>query len=446
MKRFNLYIILLLAVSSLVSCKKFLDEKPDKRLLVPTTIEQFQSLLDQSFEMNLSSVSAGITSSDDFYLNDADYQGLDINLQRMYLWQNNSIPDKGPNDWSGTYGQVYNTNTVLEGTEKIQRTSLNQVRWDNLKGCALFYRGRLFFEAALLWAKAYDAASATNDPGVPLVMTTDFNEAITRASVKETYERVITDLKQAANLLPTVSISKIRPSKGAAYGYLARTYLAMRDYENAGKYADSCLMLNDKLLDYSPLSPYDPYPFPGITNEEIVVFFVTDFSYNARNTEEFYDSYLDNDNRKYLFFDEYRDGTKYFKGSYDGSYSYFTGIATDEMYLTRAESFARANKTTEALKDLNTLLAKRIDGFKNVTAPDSKTALKLVLTERRKELVMRGTRWMDLKRLNKEPEFQTTLKRTIGGKDYLLPPNDPKYALPIPDKVIVLSGIAQNIR
>lgn len=446
MKRINLYIILLVAVSTLASCKKFLDEKPDKKLLVPVTIDDYQSLLDGNFEMNLTALASGLSSSDDYSLKTADYNGLDVFARNLYVWENNSISDKFPNEWSTTYTQVYNTNIVLEGLGKIERNSYNEVKWNNLKGCALLFRGRAYLEAATVWARAYDQGTASTDLGVPLTMTTDFNKKTTRPTVMETYNQILKDLKQAAVLLPVNAINNIRPSKAAAYGYLSRTYLAMRDYENAGKYADSCLQLNNKLLDYATLDEYEPYSMPGISNPEIVMFFVTDISYTPRIEPLFYDTYSDDDYRKVLFFEEYRDGSLGFKGSYDGSYSYFTGIATDEMYLTRAECFARANKKDLALQDLNTLLAKRISGFVPLTATDAKSALNLILKERRKELVLRGTRWMDLKRLNKEPEFQVTIKRTVNGKEYVLPPNDPKYALPIPDKIILLSGIPQNIR
>ena len=55
-------------------------------------------------------------------------------------------------------------------------------------------------------------------------------------------------------------------------------------------------------------------------------------------------------------------------------------------------------------------------------------------------------RWEDLRRLNKEPRFATTLQRVSKGTTYTLAPNDPKYTFPIPDIEITLSGIPQNPR
>jgi len=69
-----------------------------------------------------------------------------------------------------------------------------------------------------------------------------------------------------------------------------------------------------------------------------------------------------------------------------------------------------------------------------------------ILVERRKELVLRNVRWFDLRRLNKDPRLAKTLLRKLNGQVYQLPPNDPRYTQYIPQSVIDLSGIEQNIR
>jgi len=60
--------------------------------------------------------------------------------------------------------------------------------------------------------------------------------------------------------------------------------------------------------------------------------------------------------------------------------------------------------------------------------------------------MMRGQRWTDLKRLNKDSRFAVTLSRTVQGTTYTLPPNDPRYALLIPSEVILNSSMPQNAR
>lgn len=100
------------------------------------------------------------------------------------------------------------------------------------------------------------------------------------------------------------------------------------------------------------------------------------------------------------------------------------------------------------MQDLNALLAKRwkTGFFIPFSAGTADEALAIILQERRKELIFRGLRWSDLKRLNKEPRFAVTLKKTIGEKEYILPPNDNRYLFPIPSSVIEMTGIQQNPR
>ena len=123
------------------------------------------------------------------------------------------------------------------------------------------------------------------------------------------------------------------------------------------------------------------------------------------------------------------------------------GIATDEVYLTRAECYARAGKVSEAMNDLNTLMIKRWKAgtFIPFTATSTSEALSIILEERRKETLFRGLRWLDLRRLNSEGA-NITLTRNVDNQTYKLEPNSPRYALPLPPDVISLTGIPQNER
>jgi hypothetical protein len=126
----------------------------------------------------------------------------------------------------------------------------------------------------------------------------------------------------------------------------------------------------------------------------------------------------------------------------------FTFPAVDELYLIKSECEARLGNVSMAMTDLNTLLVTRwkTGTFIPFTAANADDALPVILTERRKELVMRGVRWTDLRRLNTDARFASTITHVYNGQVYLLPPNDPKYVWPIPDDEILYSGIPQNVR
>lgn len=454
MKIINKIILLLLVAASLISsgCKKYLDAKPDKKLAVISTLEELQSLLDQYSYMNMRDPVAGEISSDDYYITDNDYNVVYSESQnRTYTWENKFLFNPVSNDWYNTYRCIYRTNTVLDNMDAVNYDE-NPAAWKDIKGQALYYRARSFLEAAFIWTVAYDSGTASLDMGLPLRLNSDFNAASVRSNLKDTYDRIISDLKEAITLLPIATIHKMRPSRPAACGLLARAYLSMRAYDKAGAYADSCLQLYNTLIDYnSPglASVSGAYAFKRFNDEVLTVsgMQIPELLANdiARIDSVLYQSYSDNDMRKVIFFRNNNDGTFSFRGSYERGSSLFSSVATDEIYLIRAECYARGGNLQDALNDLDTLLIKRwkTGTFEPVTAMDQNEALQKILTERRKELLMRGVRWMDIKRLNKEGA-NISLKRMVNGNTYILPPNDKRFALPIPEDVIAASGMQQN--
>lgn len=430
-------------------CKKFLDEKTVKSHTVPAKPGDLQALLDYQATMVESDLASGEVSSGDYYLTDAVWAALaSENYRRMYLWEKTDIFAPGNNDWSNAYRTVYVANEVLADLEKMEREG-QEVSWNGIAGQAYFYRAKTFLQIAGLWAKAYDGQSAATDPGIPLRLKADFNEPSRRASVAETYGQILADFKAAASRLPNVTATPYRPSKAAAYGMLARVYLNMGHYREAGLYADSCLRIKGVLLDYNTLNTAAAYPFARYNVEVLSAGTTTTppvlAPTRALIVPELFDLYEANDLRKVLYFNTNASRVSGYKGSYGGSAALFSGVAVDEVYLIRAESSVRQGQLNAGLADLNALLLKRYKAgtFVPLTASDGAAALELVLRERRKELVMRCLRWTDIKRLNQQGR-QIVLKRTLKGVTYTLEPNDLRYALAIPEDVIRLSGMTQN--
>ena len=102
----------------------------------------------------------------------------------------------------------------------------------------------------------------------------------------------------------------------------------------------------------------------------------------------------------------------------------------------------------KAMEYINTLRDNRIIDNVPLVASDNKDALVKVLEERRREMPMLGcTRLIDLKRLNREPEFAKTIVHEVNGVEYRLEPNSPKYILPIPPSVLRFNpDMIPNIR
>ena len=439
----------------LFSCKKnWIDDKSNKALDVPNATTDFQALLDNAtLIMNDNHPNMGEASADNYYVSYALWQTWPPQYRNAYVWEkdiyNNTITDFY--NWNYPYRQVFYANIVLDGIDKVGSEELNTAAWNNAKGSAYYYRAEAFFNVSQLYTKPYSLAFP-DYPGISLRLNADPNEVSVRSSLNNTYKQIESDLLNAVDFLPNTPLYKTRPSKPAAYALLSRYYLVKQDYANALNYADLCLKLYDSILDYNTLNASAAYPIPALNKEVIYEATLSDDPlFNVVFVDSnLYKSYDINDLRKKLFFKTNTSGQATFIGNYTGGTASpaskaFGGIATDEVYLTRAECYARTGNITAALDDLNKLMGKRIKPFVPFTATNASDALNKILTERRKETPFRGLRWLDLRRLNNEGA-NITLTRNLNGQVYTLTPNDSRYVLPIPPDVISMTGMAQNER
>jgi starch-binding outer membrane protein, SusD/RagB family len=437
-----------------LSCKKYLDKKPSQNLTVPSTLADLQAVLDNQ---NINHSSSGYLEivADNYYLTTTSWQGLIQDYRKTYTWDKEAKITVANDGWNTPYQAIYYANFVLDLLPKIKYGEGELTDYNNIKGTALFSRAFMFHELAQLYCKPY-STDAANEPGIVLRMTSEVDAPVFRSTVQQTYDQIINDIKAAIELLPLTSINAMRPGKAAAYGLLGRVYLSMRNYVNAESAANSALSVNSALLDYNSLTPaINPVlPINPLGNAEILfISETTPIIFNASRIaivdSALYKSYDGNDLRKSIFFG-LNSSIPYWKGSYYGNgidHGVFDGIATDELYLIRAECRARSGNITGAMDDLNALLKKRwkTGTFTSITAADISDAVSKVHVERRKELAFRGLRWSDLRRLNLEGN-DITLKRIVNNTEYTLPPNDLRWVLLIPEVEINRSGIQQNPR
>ncbi|MGJ7032308.1 RagB/SusD family nutrient uptake outer membrane protein [Niabella hirudinis] len=441
------------------ACKKYLDQKPNLTQTTPTTLEDAQALLDYSSKMNISTTPSSIeTAADDYFLPSEAYNAVPSYIQEGYVWQHYVYND--PNDWGYCYLPVYTANYCLEITQKEKLNENNQFLWKNVHGSALFYRAYYFLELLMAYSKAYNAQSAKTDLGIVLRQSSDFNVASFRSSVEDCYNFIVNDLKSALLELPDLPAHVLRPSKAAAYGLLARTYLLMNRFDSALQYADRSLAIKDSLIDYNmmPCSTCDIRAslsagsaiFKKYNKETI---FYTDMNGNITAHDPsralidtiLFNSYSNDDLRKKAFFAA-KDGYYKFKGSYSQNlFINFTGITTAEMYLISAECYARTGNISRAWEQLNKLLQKRMSAgsYTPEMDIDQTRTLNRILEERRKELLYRGLRWADIKRYN-SMGANISLKRMVKNQTYTLNANANYFALPLPTDIVTISGIEQN--
>lgn len=464
MKHTFVKLAIIISLTFSFSCSKkdeFLDKKPSTSLVVPTSLSDFIKLLDYP-DLNVSGI-LGTVSADDYYLpSQQTWESLTSADERNgYIWAKDIFQGmESVFDWAVPYQQILYANIVLEGLDKITPNVGNENEYKRIKGHALFIRGHALFNLSQVFAEAYDATTAKSALGLPIRLESDVTVKSHRANLQQTYDQLLADLIQAESLLPhkVPGADRNRPYKVAAQALLARVYLSMRNYDLALLHAEAALNFYSTLMSFPTLSTTSIVPIPLLNLETI--FFCNQSSVASRliatnriapNTlvnTELYSMYTVNDLRRTILFTNSAIHQKpVFKATYDGTTRAFSGLATDELYLIKAECQVRIKNYQDGLNTLNALLLTRWkkDTFVNFTAINKDDALAIVLRERRKELPLRGLRWLDLRRLNKEGA-NITLTRTLGSITYTLPPNSPLYVMPIPPDEMRLSGLQQNIR
>lgn len=432
------------------SCTKFLEEKSNITFAIPESFKDLRALMNNESQLNRSFPALIEAGSDDYYVKEAVLKGRREAEQLVYTWKNHS-ERSDLSSWNKLYNTVLVANVTLEGLKRIKDGSETERKI--LRGEAMFARSLAFYYLSQLFCLPYDAARKKELLGIPLRTSSDFQDLFERANMEDTYEFIIKELLESIAYLPDAVQYKSRPSKPAAHALLARLYLIMGDYKEANENAGSALRFNNKLMDYSKLNAKLNFPI-ALDNEELIYYGVGFNGYLLVNNRAFipqnlYNSYDDRDLRKKIFFLKSSDIT--FKGNYDGKNSiYFAGFATDELYLIRAECEIRLGRIAEGLDFLNKLLILRFEkgSYLPYKDLDETEALSLVLSERRKELIKRGIRWTDLRRLlNEKGRVSKLMRKADNGIDqssYTLEPIGKNYTYPIPSGVTDIHAYKQN--
>ncbi|MDO5522502.1 MAG: RagB/SusD family nutrient uptake outer membrane protein [Bacteroidia bacterium] len=449
----------------LASCNNFLDIQP-KGILIPRTAAEYEGLLNYA-QLQKASESYPVFLTDDAFLPDEaadDYTpGLDFAdraTANLYTFQSEVFGDAEEDGlWTYSYNRLYYYNVIIQHILEATEATLQEKQ--SIRAEALMGRAFEYLTLVNAYAKHYDPQTAATDPGVPLILDEDINrENLTRATVQEVYDQIQEDLKEAEKYLPArPKLNAFRASKPVGLGMLARMYLYMGNYSEALNYANQSLKQNDYLLNLGDYEVVDPYqaigrlnvPESSDNNENIYIRlapWVFGISAEVFGSDDLLQLFDENDQRFKLYFSNEPFGIPNEHYLWMPYLYANMAMSTPEMYLIAAECEARIGSKDRAMTLINQLRDHRIEDNTPLSAASNDEALVQVLEERRRELTMIGcTRLIDLKRLNKEPRFAKTITRVAEGQTYTLPPNDPRYVLPIPAKVLRFNpDMEPNIR
>ena len=447
-------ILAICVVVMLTGCNDYLDIKP-KGEKIPTMVSDYETLLNYESVQKVSDTYPAYLTDDVFLPDVAEgtatpgLNSVDQSIRNLYLFKKEVFGDAQDDGfWFASYNRIYYYNTVIDnimdadGSDEQQKLSI--------RAEALISRALEYLYLVNGYAKYYDVRTAESDPGVPLILDEDISKKnLVRASVKDVYAQILSDLQTALPNLPVQAKGNaFRASKAAGYGVLAKMYLYMGNYAEALKAANEVLEINNSLLDLKKYAVVKAQSSIGRTNvpqdidnpENIYIKFapyVYGLSSKVFGSDELISLFSEDDMRLQVYF------TKNFRNIPTDKYVWAPylranlAVSSPEIYLIAAECEAREGSIERAIALINKLRDNRIKNNTDIVATDRNDALQKVLEERRRELAMSGmVRYIDLKRLNQESQFAKTVTHVTGEGTFSLEPNSPLYVLPIPAKVM----------
>ncbi|QRQ61096.1 RagB/SusD family nutrient uptake outer membrane protein [Sphingobacterium multivorum] len=464
MKDLRNYLIFCLAIILTGCGKDFLDAKRTSNQVVPKTAKDYLTILSRD-NMYYTSSDLAYLGADEYYVkNSADLvAGSQYTPfhQYAYTWQDNPYGNqRNIKDWDLAYERIMYANLALD-VESAPAGQGETADRDRARVAARFHRAWNFYQLAQLFCSPYNEPTVAQDPGLPLRLDYDVSVRYDRSSLKEVYDQIINDLTEAENIPIVDDTNPYMPGTTAVQALLAKVYLQQGKFDMALRYADIVLQKKKVLIDYNKLTGsvtdiYGSYFAPYGKNNPAIIFYSAAavggvLGATRRTADTMFSRSLDqHDLRKKIYFFKRPDGTQAYTGSYCGygANESFTGLSVEEMLLIRAECRARSGMDQQALDDINLLRKHRTDAdaYHEHKLSDVSDILTYVLTERRKELYMRGIRWEDARRLNQEGRYPVSFTRILDGIKYSLAPNSKKWVWPIPQSEIDANGIEQNQR
>lgn len=368
----------------------------------------------------------------------------------FWLWQLRSTTAEVESVYASLYSVISNCNFYFENIEEVKANTIDDAKLSNLE----YYTGEVYAMRALayselikLFCKAYDPATAKDELGVVLRKYYSKPEEAVRASLYDSYQFVLEDLKKAEDIFDEEydGYSTIYTSKGMIEALRARVALYMQDWETAIDYSTRLIeskeysLASARLL-YTNTQSYFKYMWTNDVATEIIWrIYLTPESYGGilgspflgRNSDKvnYYPDYVPanwvlnaytaKDLRYDAYFRTIRTGHSHLLTcpllvKYEGNESFISSIYTYEIsmpkpfrlaeqYLIRAEAYCRQAKPnySAAANDLAKLRQNRYDASSVSVSLNAENFIETIATERVLELYMEGHRLQDLKRWGK---------------------------------------------
>lgn len=470
MKRYNFLIntiLFIIIVVQICSCKKdYLDVPPSTAIVR----QQFVSDL-KTTEQFLNGIFADLAESFYFRLNVIYADAVADNIKPLtgqtdlllhYNWAQVSgeayTSDNNMNSaWTSAYSVARNASFIIENIDRFQNENIEKATI--IKGNAFALRALAHYQLVNMFAQPYKFTNDGSHIGVPYVISSDWQQPVSRQSVSEVYSKMIEDLNMAISLLPNMAQPKnaLLITKNAATALLARIYLFKEDFQNAKGLAM-------EVSNAVPIMSSPAYPSKLFTQEDTEA--LLQLPPEQTNFFVLFPSVLFRDARRFTATNDLahilQENSSDLRNSWvsasgsdwnitkfptnvipgfslpSASY-YFTIIRSSEMYLTAAESYAQLNMEDSARFFLDAIRQRANATASNSTATGP-ALLDSIYKERRKELCFENMRMYDLLRTGKGV-FR--LDAQTGVQELPYPSN--KAIAPIPLIDVQSASLQQNV-
>ena len=360
---------------------------------------------------------------------------------------------------------------------------------------ALLTRAYGHFMLVNLFAKHYDSQRASSDLGVPYVDTpeTVFIKTYKRNTVREVYDRIEEDMIMGIELVDDgffANSGKYHFNRNAALAFASRFYLFKGEYEKCIEYSNMLfgsdpspfirdLTSNDFLNASSSIDGYAQlYTSPDLPGNLLLIRKVSlvqrpDFGHGPTNilyrdifSANPFPGTTDERENPALIKGEnavfpVRYQSLFQRSSLNSSvgtpYHIHIGFRGEEVLFNRMESYVELNRIDDAIDDLQILFDRRFSGQlivltmelireafgvgNNPFISDKFVMDIYIQLERRKEFIVQGLRWFDIKRFELEVEHNL-----VDGSIITLDDKDRRKVLQIPSSAIEVGELQPNPR
>ena len=451
MKYIKLIIGVVIAIGLTVSCSDFLEEKSQDETVPSSVTDYREILLNYQLLVNHGAI---IVMDDDIMIDESNWYGTDedgtaVSLKGFMTWQPD-MWETGVNlgiseNYTSIYEAIMAMNVILE---KLDDAEGDVEEKGIVKAQALGVRAWCYFLLVNTFAEPYYYDKEA--PGVVLKSSSSYTAVgMTRSSIAETYDYILTDLIEASTIL-----NKYPKTRGdylmnstAADILLSRVYLYMEEYEKAIGAANRAIETSGGLFDYTTIPEGEFFYMASYNNPEVewMPNYVST-PYGTIVSNDLWLQFIENDCRKEFLQDDSGWSISIVKTNTENGGPNIM-FRSAEAYLNRAEArvLSETSDLTGALADLNDLRRHRIRGYSDVNISDAETLLEEIRKERRLELCLEGHRWFDLRRYGM-PSMSRDFRTSLGAPvlRYTLREEDPLYTLPIPAAMFENNGRLQQ--